>query len=337
MKAFVRESAELEAAAVIDVAERPPGPGEVVLRVSHCGLCGSDLRIHYTDSTSFSPPLVMGHEYAGTVVAVGSGVAPTLLGTNAVVVSIQECGSCPECRVGNTNVCAQRRIPGWSYDGGLAEYSVVPADGIVEVPEGMPLSLAALVEPMAVGVHAAGMAGALPAGRAVISGPGPIGIFTGLALKYQGWDVMVVGIASDAPRRLPTAASMGLSTDVIDENGVVDLGNFANPTLWVEASGSPAGLQLAMAHLRPEGLMTVVGIPHGAETYDLRVGMRKGLTIKFSYAYRRADYARAFEVLSAGLVNERELLDVYPLGDTLRALDDARHGRIMKPMIRIGD
>ncbi|MCW2761621.1 MAG: Alcohol dehydrogenase GroES-like protein [Marmoricola sp.] len=336
MKAFVRGSTDLEAASVVEHPQTAPGPDDVVVRVSHCGLCGSDLRIHYTDSTSFTAPLVQGHEYSGTVVAVGTNVDKELVGAGVVAVSIQECGECDECRAGHTNVCSHRGIPGWSYDGGLAEYSVLPAGGIKLVPEGMSLSLAALVEPMAVGVHAAAMADHLAPSRAVISGPGPIGIFTGLALKHQGWDVMVTGIAHDSERRLPTAASMGLATAVIDsETGDVELGDFTSPALWVEASGSPAGLQLGTAKVQPEGLITVVGIPHGPEEYDLRIGMRKGVTLRFSYAYHRPDYDRAFQVLAAGLVNEERLLDVYDLDDTLKALDDAKHGRIMKPMIRV--
>jgi len=337
MRAFVRLRSDLQAAAVVDHPDPRPGPNDVLIKVSHCGLCGSDLRIHYTDTTSFVPPLVQGHEYAGVVVEVGADADAGLVGSKAAVVSIQECGRCEQCRAGHTNVCRHRGIPGWSYDGGLAEYSVVPADGIVVVPEEMPLTLAALVEPTAVGAHAAAMADHLPPAKAVVSGPGPIGILTALALRHRGWSVTVVGVEHDRARRLPTAGSMGLDTAVVRPDGSLAgevLGGEA-PQLWVEASGSPLGLELGLAEVEPEGFVTVVGIPHGPETYDLRIGMRKGATVRFSYAYHREDYVRAIEVLGSGVVNEDRLLDVYLLEDAVTAFDDAKHGRIMKPMIRI--
>lgn len=337
MKAFVRQSQHYRDAAVIDIDRPTAGPGEVLVHVSHCGLCGSDIRIHdaveppLDRSWLTRVPVVMGHEYAGEVVEVGDGVDAEWIGAHVAVISIQPCGECNECRQGMPNVCGARRSPGVTYDGGLAEFSALPVTGVFRIPDDIPLELAALIEPMSVAIHAAKVSRVFAEpGRATVSGPGPIGIFAGLWLLSQGWDVTVIGRESDAEKRLPVARRFGMTTRPADE----ELCPGEEPDFWVEASGAPQAMSAAVAQVRRRGVISAVGIPHGPGSYDLVALARREVTVRGSYAFELEDYQSSVDLLRSGRLSDVEgFVDVYPLADTLRAIDDARAGHSMKPMI----
>lgn len=337
MKAFVRNSQQFQDATFSDIPTPQPGPGEVLMHVAYCGLCGSDIRIHDAVNPPLERswltrvPIVAGHEFSGEIVEVGEGVDRSLIGTHCVSVSIQPCGKCSECRNGFSNVCSHRETPGVTYDGGLAEYCAIPVEGVFEVPRDLPLELAALVEPMSVAVHAAKASLALPGpGKATVSGPGPIGIFAGLWLLEQGWDVTIIGREADAEKRLSVAARLGMKTHVDTEPVAPE----DAPDFWVEASGAPQALTAAIQQIKRRGLVSAVGIPHGPGTYDFVWLARKEVTIRGSYAYELEDYASSVALLQSGRLSDLEgFVDLYPLDETVRAIDDARDGHSMKPMI----
>lgn len=142
MKAFVKTGGRPGEAGVEDVARPAPGPGEVLLRVASCGICGSDIHAFNSDAGFewIQPPITLGHEFSGTVEEVGPDVARASPGDRVVAGAIQGCGECEVCESGSTQLCPRRVAVGLSQDGGMAGYAVVPEKHLVPVPEGLDLS-----------------------------------------------------------------------------------------------------------------------------------------------------------------------------------------------------
>ncbi|RMF84693.1 MAG: sorbitol dehydrogenase, partial [Nitrospinota bacterium] len=161
--------------ALVDLPVPEPGPGEVVLKVAACGICGSDLHAYQQDPgyEFVNVPVTMGHEFAGTITAIGPGVTGWRVGQRACAIAIQFCGTCLACRRGAEQLCEQRVVQGLHYDGGMAEFVKIEARYLVPLPEELDLQEAALVEPLSVAVHCVGdRCKIAPGDLAVVTGPG---------------------------------------------------------------------------------------------------------------------------------------------------------------------
>src|SRR5215203_5600121 len=188
MKAFVKTGQQPGDAELRHVSVVRPGPGEVLLGVASCGVCGSDEEV-------------------------GPGVTRVSPGDRVVAVAVQGCGRCETCLAGSTQLCVDRVAVGLSRDGGMAEYAVMPEQHLVPVPEGLDLAVAAVGEPLSVAVHAVDVRAQIePGQRAVVSGPGPIGIFCGMLANLRGAQVLLTGVEQDSESRLPAAERVGLRT-----------------------------------------------------------------------------------------------------------------------------
>ena len=133
-------------------------PDEVLLKVKSVGVCGSDLHGYTGGSGRRIPPMIMGHEATGEVVAVGEGVADLPIGARAAIQPVLFCGECAQCRAGHSNVCERRRVMGVNAPGAFAEYVVWPRRNLFELPESLSFEYGALTEPLAVAVHAVALA-----------------------------------------------------------------------------------------------------------------------------------------------------------------------------------
>jgi threonine dehydrogenase-like Zn-dependent dehydrogenase len=166
-----------------DVEEPKPGPGEVVLRVRSCGICGSDL--HYYHGGFPAPAVCPGHEISGDVVAVGPECDATAIGDRVAVEPLVVCRQCPACRTGNHQLCRQLQILGTMLDGGFAEFLRVPAYTLFPIPAAVDEEVGALAEPLAVGVHAMRLAGVAGGDRVLILGGGTIGLLSIAAASHR--------------------------------------------------------------------------------------------------------------------------------------------------------
>lgn len=177
-----------------DVPEPTAGAGQVKVRVSRNGICGTDLH-EYFDGPIFIPPsephpltgrnmpLVLGHEFSGTVTEVGAGVTDVREGDLVTIEPVYRCGECRPCRAGRYNLCQIVGFHGLMADGGMAECTVVPRNQVHKLPDSVPLEMGALVEPMSVAYHAAVLGGVGDQSSALIFGAGPIGIGIWFALR----------------------------------------------------------------------------------------------------------------------------------------------------------
>ena len=328
MKAFRLTDFSPRSAELSDLPDPQPAPGNVLVEVAACGVCGSDLHAYKADRGYewISTPVVLGHEFSGTVTALGEGVNRLKIGDKVAAVAIQGCLNCSACLAGDTHLCEARRVIGLSYDGGMAERVAVNAAYLVRVPDGLELPLAALIEPLSVAVHAVlARARVSPGDRVVVSGPGPIGLLSGFVAKLAGAQVTMLGTRADAKARLPAAAALGL--EVTEDAGALA------PDLWVEASGATAAFDAAVKAVRRGGSLSVVGMYAQATEFFPTTAVRAELTLSFSYASNYQDYETAARILEGHAAELEPLTTRFLLEDAAEAFDQALAGGVVKALL----
>lgn len=307
---------------VEDLPRPEPGSGDIIVKVRECGICGSDLH-SYLHGSFVEPGQVMGHEFAGEIVAAGEAVTGLSVGDRVTALPILPCMECARCHEGRVNLCGQAWSTAIAYGrpGAFAEYvgvtdavagkNVFTLDGDVSDESG------ALVEPLAVAVHAVKLAGAVEGVTALVLGLGTIGQLVIQALRARG-----VGrvIGTDISRvRLDAAAAAG--AEVID--GQDGLGSGLARVLGVgdeidvvfECTGVPALAGAALEEIRPGGTIVVIALYDDPVTFNPSLLVQKEIRLQGSIAYTSDDFRDAIELLRSGtaqvtpLITHREPLD----------------------------
>jgi len=247
-----------------------PGRGEVLVRVAVCGVCGSDAAELDHGPVLTSPPVVLGHEFAGTVERLGDDVHGLREGARVVSGAGISCGECRQCRRGRTNLCIDYRTAGLQNHGGLAEYVVVPESVLLDVSDSpLGFDTLGLAQPMSIAVHAVRRSGATPHDTVVVVGAGGIGAFLTVAVAAIADRVVVVDLDPD---RLALARRLG-ADDVIDaRDGELDTSLAAlgvHPDVLFEVSGSAAGWRSVLGAARPGSTIVPVGIQRDAVSVPL--------------------------------------------------------------------
>ncbi|MFG2648327.1 NAD(P)-dependent alcohol dehydrogenase [Streptomyces sp. NPDC048436] len=317
------------------VEERPvpvPGPGEVLVRVAAVGLCGSDL--HYYAYGENGPnvlraPTVLGHEPSGTVLARGPGADAHPVGTPVAVEPAHPCGRCALCREGRYNLCPRGTCFGSPpTDGALAEYLVVPEDFVHPLPASMDVRHGALIEPLAVAVHAVRRAGLVPGDRVLVTGAGPIGLLVLQVALAAGAASVTVSDVAEA--RLRHAAELGaaetvgaaeLTPDPARASALADPDGF---DVALDCSGNGGALVGAIRALRPGGTAVVVGNPSAPVT-ELPLAWMQRQEMSLVTAFRYAgDFPAAIALAGAWRIRLETLVTAsFPLGDADTALTAA--------------
>ncbi|CAH0140202.1 L-idonate 5-dehydrogenase [Roseomonas sp. CECT 9278] len=288
-----------------------PGPGQVRVRIAAGGICGSDL--HYFQHGGFGAirvkhPMVLGHEVAGVIDAVGAGVTTLKPGQAVAVNPSLPCGRCRYCLEGAAQHCLDMRFYGSAMrdphvDGGFREALVCEATQAIPLPEGLDTTTAAFAEPLAVCLHAARQAGPLLGRRVLVTGCGPIGVLAIAAARMGGAREIVATDLSDAPRDV--ALKMGADrfhTDGLDRYAA-DKGFF---DVALEASGSPRALLGILPVVRPGGTIVQIGIG-GDVPVPMSVLAAKEITWRGTFRFH-AEFAMAVEALAARRIDVAPLL-----------------------------
>ena len=319
MRAVVKAAPGVGHVELREVQEPTPGPGQVLIAVKAAGICGTDLHIWH-DEFPTTPPVVMGHEVAGEVVAVGTDVAKVRPGD--VVTSetyFHLCGACRYCRSGRPNLCPERRSIGSAVDGGFAELVVVPERNVRLLPPGLDPFAGALTEPLACVVHGAlELPKLAPGDVAIVAGPGAIGLLTLQVAKAGGATVVVLGTAADT-HRLDLARDLGadaaLDIGQMEARPFVDaLTDGLGADIVYECSGAgPSALGL-LGLVRRGGQYAQIGLFGKPVSWDLDQVCYKELSVTGSNASVPSAWDTALRLLGSGQVRTRELVsDVYPL------------------------
>lgn len=294
--------------AVRDVAPPSAAADEVIVRVEAAGICGSEVEGYLGRQGNRTPPLVMGHEFAGRVVALGDGADRAWLGARVTVNPLLTCGECHACRAGRRNACERRRLIGIARPGGFAAETAIPVSALRRLPDGLDARLGALAEPLANGVHAVrlGSRGAR-VDEAVVIGAGTIGLAVLQAAIAAG--IEPIAVAEPHAGRRAQAARLGAQTTVasIDELGP------SSAALVVDAVGRTETRTAGIARTRAGGTFVAIGLHDDATAIGFHDLIRRELAIQASYAYTDDDFAHALDLLATGRAGIGPLEPVLPL------------------------
>jgi (R,R)-butanediol dehydrogenase/meso-butanediol dehydrogenase/diacetyl reductase len=320
----------------VAVEQRPvpqPGPGQVLVEVGHCGICGSD--IHLMLEGWGKPGLVGGHEFSGTISAVGEAVVDWVVGDEVVGGPSPRCGACRRCLEGKPSQCERRNanIDVHSDNGAFARYILVNSRSLLRLPAGLSARDAALAEPLAVALHGITRSGLTDEDTAMVFGAGPIGALTIVALVARGIPVTVVE-PGEARRRL--ALDLG-ATEVIAPDALETFPPWEPERLSsravhvvLECSGKKAAMEAGFHQLRRGGRLVLVGAGIEAPSFDPNRLILNELEISGSFVYDADGFEKALALLASGAVPASLLIAPEDIGlDGISvALSDLASGRI---------
>ncbi len=321
MKALLlTEYSKLEMA---DLPVPQPAAQEVLIRVEACGICGSDVHGYDGSSGRRIPPIVMGHEAAGTIEAVGSGVGDFHKGQRVTFDSTIYCGECEYCQKGQMNLCGNREVLGVSTPefrraGAFADYVVVPARVLYTLPDSVSFAEAAMVEPLSVAVHAVAVSDIAKSSTALVVGAGMIGLLVLQALKVAGCKQIIVSDIDDT--RLKLARDMGATatinaktTDAVAE--VKKLTSGAGVDTALEAVGSTPTIKAAIESVKRGGTVTLIGNIAPNVEIPLQAVVSRQIRLQGSAA-SAGEYPQAIDLIAQGAVTVKPLITaVAPLED----------------------
>jgi L-iditol 2-dehydrogenase len=317
------------------------GDDDVLLRVGAVSVCGSDVHQCYnTHSWPVNLPVILGHEFAGTVAKTGRAVKGFREGDRVVSeTAAVVCGECLLCRTGRYNLCPTRKGFGYGINGAMASFVKVPARCLHNIPDSLPFELACLAEPHSVAYNAMCVNSTIrPGDMVVVLGPGPIGLLCARMAALAGADpLIVVGLPADAPR-LETAKRLG-ATRVVNaaEESVDDVVRSYSPVgadLVCEASGASRPLDLALALTRPDGQVTKVGWSPDLVPININPLVQKNLRLQGSFSHTFPTWERVIHLLDRRLTLPQEIVGLTSPLDGWREAFDAMHsGRVIKSVL----
>ena len=331
---------------IVDLPMPRPAPDEVLVRVEACGICGSD--VHGFDGTSGRriPPIVMGHEAAGRVAAVGTAVQGLREGEPVTFDSTIYCGQCEYCRRGDINLCERREVlgvstPEYRRNGAFAEYVTVPARVVHPLPANLPFPEAAMVEPLSVAVHAVSLAQVPQNATALVVGAGMIGMLVLQVLRDAGCQTIFVVDIDDS--RLELAKRFGATHTLNPKTGdaaaeIQHLTGHKGVDIALEAVGSTPTVHLAVASVTKGGTVVLIGNIAPSVEIPLQAIVTRQIRLQGSAA-SAGEYPKAIELLSRGAVDVKPLISmIAPLSEGPKWFErlHARQANLMKVILTPG-
>lgn len=307
----------------IEQVEDPtPGPAEAVIKVGRCGICGSDISMTSGCAMDYPHGTILGHEYAGEVVAVGRDVAHLRPGDRITALPARGCGACADCVSGYPLGCANMS----GMLGGFGEYLRVAESSAIKLPSTLSLADGALVEPLAVGLHGVMLADMVPSRRVLVLGAGSVGLAALYWARHLGAGKIVA--ASPSARRRDIALAMGADAFETLGEGEGERINAAlggPPDVVLECAGAVGVLNKGIQLVRPGGTIVSLGFCISPDPIVPAIATWKRVTIKFSMAYTLADFEHAADMLDRGHLEPRLMISDTIGLDSLPAMFEALH------------
>ena len=307
---------------MVELPEPAPAPGEVLIRVAACGICGSDVHGYDGSSGRRVPPIVMGHEAAGTVATWGEDVTGLSSGDRLTFDSTVYCGSCTHCRRGDVNLCDHRQVlgvscPDYRRSGAFAEYVAVPSHIVHRLPDNVSFEEAAMLEPLSVALHAVSLASVETGATALVVGAGMIGQLLLQVLGTAGCsrifvadiDLSRLDLAKTAGATHVIAAGREPSEAVLERTGGTGV------DVAMEAVGRTETVRASVQSVRKGGTVVLVGNVTPEVALPLQKVVTRQIRLQGSCA-SAGEYPRAIELLASGRIQVRPLITaVAPLDD----------------------
>jgi (R,R)-butanediol dehydrogenase / meso-butanediol dehydrogenase / diacetyl reductase len=296
---------------VIELPDPEAGPEEIVVRVRDCGICGSDLHAATNRDAKLPPGTIMGHEFAGIVEHVGTGVTGFEPGDPVAAMSYLPCGECPSCLAGLGFQCAAMKLVGFGdVSGGYAELTKMRPGSIFKMPRSMSFRAGATVEPLVVGFHGLRRSGLQAGESCVIMGAGPIGLMTLLWARYAGARAIVVSEIQMHRRDLALKLGADAAADPRMHNPAAAMARItgAGPDVVFECIGQPGTLAQAMVTARRGGRLAVLGVAMEDDGFPPGIAMNKELDVRFSLGIEPGEIETTIAVLASGRINTEPLI-----------------------------
>ncbi len=315
--------------------------GQALVRIEKIGVCGSDIHVYHGKHAFTKYPVTQGHEVSGVIEKLGKDVKGLHVGQKVTIEPQLVCGKCHPCRHGKYNLCEQLRVMGFQAPGTAMQFFAVDAAKVTPLPEGFSLEDGAMIEPMAVAVHAVKQAGDINGKDIVVLGAGPIGNLVAQTAKGMGARKVMITDVSDF--RLGIARQCG-----IDECVNTTAEPFNDAMLRVfgpdkadfiyDCAGNNTTMGQAIAHARKGSVIILVAVFAGMATVDLAVANDHELDIRSTMMYRHEDYLDAIKLVDEQRINLRALVTTrFPLREYLQAyryIDEHRE-QTMKVLINV--
>jgi len=289
----------------VSVPDPTPADDELVVEVARCGICGSDL--HIVDDPSFGKGAgyILGHEFAGEVVASGRSVRGVSIGDRVSIIPLQSCGSCATCLAGEVAWCERFGLQG----GGYAEFAVTRPNQCIKLPDSLSLADGAIIEPLAVALHGIHMSGLKSGDSVLILGAGPIGLAVAFWARRAGASRVVVQDIADFQRA--RALAMGAHDFVVepaDPVGSAERAMRGKADIVFECVGIPGLIDQAVKQVRNRGTVLLLGLCTRPDTFNSFAMLSKEVRLITSAFFTRNEYIEALQALEAGAVEPRELV-----------------------------
>lgn len=340
MKSIVKTSPGEGNIRLVDMPEPQPGPKDVKIKVEYAGICGTDIHISH-DEFPTRPPVILGHEFSGVIVEIGSDVTKYKVGDRVVAEnSWQTCGVCYLCRSGRDTLCPERITVGLHQNGVFAKYVLYKEHLLHKIPENVDMLSAALTEPLACVVHGILENSRINTGDVVVvTGPGPIGLLAAQVAESQGAVVVLVGTSADE-NRLTIAKDLGIDYIVNVEQGnsgdlIDSLTQKQGADVILECSGNESAAQMGLDLVKKLGIFTQIGLYGKPIRLDFDKINFKELKIFGCLAQTNYSYRRSLKLLSENKVNTKKLVShILPLEEWEEGFKIAELKKGMKVVLK---
>ncbi len=297
-----------------EVESPEPGAGEVLVRIRRIGVCGSDIHVWHGKHPFTSYPVTQGHEVSGEIAALGAGVEGFAVGDKVTIEPQVVCGTCHPCRHGKYNLCEELKVMGFQTTGAASEYFAVDAKKVTKLGARMDFDEGAMIEPLAVAVHAARRFADLKGAKVAVLGAGPIGILVAQAVKGMGADAVLVTDVSEG--RLAKAEECGadFTADTSKENFADAMARAFGPDkadVIYDCAGNDVTMDQAIRYARKGSTIILVAVFAKPATVDLAVLNDHELDLNTTMMYRHEDYMTAIELVDAGKVRLSPLVSKH--------------------------
>lgn len=324
-----------------EIDKPAPNENEVLIKIKRIGVCGSDIHVYHGKHPYTSYPVVQGHELAGEIVGIGSKASAFKVGDKVTIMPQVVCSKCYPCTHGEYNICDELKVMGFQTTGAASEYFAVDQKKVLKLPEGISFDTGAMVEPLAVAVHAVSRGGDVTGKKVVVFGAGPIGNLVAQVAKGVGAEKVMITDLSHY--RLDVAKKCGIdyccnSKEQDIGDAILDKFGSDKADLMLECVGVNTTMDQAVRYARKGTDIIVVGVFAQKATVDLGLVQDRELRLIGTLMYQENDYRKAIELIEAGKINLEPLItDHFVFKDYLKAYQyiEGKKDRIMKVMISL--
>ncbi|MEW6580063.1 MAG: alcohol dehydrogenase catalytic domain-containing protein [Chloroflexota bacterium] len=325
-----------------EVDQPTPQPNQVLMQTRRIGICGSDIHVFHGLHPYTSYPVIQGHEVSGVVAALGVGVTGLSVGDKITFMPQITCGMCYQCQHGQYHICESLKVMGFQADGAAQDYFALPVQNILKLPDHLSLEQGAMIEPIAVAVHALAKGGDLQGRKVLVLGAGTIGNLVAQVARALGAGAVM--ITDISPYKLAQAQACGI--DFVLNPQTEDLASAIRrdfgpdrADLILECVGVEATITQAISNARKGTTIVIVGVFGQKPLVDLGLVQDRELRLVGTLMYQQADYEQAIGLVANGRLALDELITHrFPFADYLTAYHtiEAAQGNIMKVMITLG-